>query len=184
MDLALIPLAANNPLALDAEAFWTLVQQAFNILVILAVLYIFLFKPLGDIIEKRQAYVEESLSEAKTQREEAESMLADYTEQLKNAKSEAREIVQAASQEAEAYSSRRRSETDAEAERMIERAKNEIESERRKALASIRDEVATLTIQAAERVIGREVRADDHSRMVQDMLRDVEERQLKEGGVQ
>lgn len=184
MDLALIPLAApTNPVALDWVAFWTFIEQAFNVLVILGVLYFALFKPLGDIIQKRQAYVESSLSEAKTQREEAERMLADYSAQLKNAKDEARQIVQAASQEAEAYSSRRRSEADNEAEQMIERAKREIENERRKALASIRDEVATLTIQAAEKVLRREVRADDHSRLVQDMLSNVEERQ-KEGGLQ
>ncbi len=180
MDIGLVPLAPN-PLSID---IWTFVFSALNVLVIVLVLYKFLFKPIGNIIEERQAFVENSLAEAKAQREEAERMLAEYSEQLKHAKDEARQIVQTATQEAEAYSSRRRAEAEQEAERMIERAKNEIETERLKALASIRDEVATLTIQAAERVIRREIRADDHSRMVHEMLQSVEERQAKEGGLQ
>lgn len=181
MDFGLVPLAPTNPLSID---IWTFVMSALNVLVIVLVLYKFLFEPIGKIIEERQSHVENSLAEAKAQREEAQRMLAEYSEKLKNAKEEARQIVQAATQEAEAYSSQRRAEAEAEAERMIERAKNEIETERLRALAAIRDEVATLTIQAAERVIRREIRADDHSRMVHEMLQSVEERRAKEGGLQ
>lgn len=174
-----IPLAAEtNPVSLD---LWTLILQAASVLVILLVLYRFLFEPVGQIIEKRQKFVEDSLAHARSQREEAERLLAEYKEQIKDAESEARQIVQRAVQDAEEYSKRRRAEVEAEAERMIERAKEEIEAERRKALASIRNEVAALTIQVAERVIGREVKASDHSRLIDDMLKEIEGRQLKAG---
>lgn len=180
MNLALVPLAAAgaNPLALD---IWTFLWQALNVLIVMAVLYKMLFKPLGGLMERRTQAVEEALANAKAQREEAERMFADYQEQIKNAQAEAREIVGKATREAEEYSRRRRDEVEAEAERMLERAKTEIESERQKALASIRDEVTTLTIAVAERVIGRELNSDDHSRLVREMLTEVESRDLKAG---
>src|SRR5690606_5013753 len=151
------------------------------VLVILLVLYRLLFEPVGQIIEKRQMFVEDSLAHARSQREEAERLLAEDKEQSKDAESEARQIGQRAAQDAEENSKRRRAEVEGEAERMIERAKGEIEAERRKALASIRNEVAALTIQVAERVIGREVKASDHSRLIDDMLKEIEGRQLKAG---
>lgn len=176
-----ISVAAAQPLSVDV---WTLVLQASSILIILLVLYRFLFKPIGDIIEKRQKFVEDSLSNAETQREQAAKLLADYQQQIKNAESEAQQIVQRAARDAEEFSKKRRAEVEAEAERMVERAKEEIEAERRKALASIRNEVTSLTIQVAERVIGREVKSEDHSRLVDDMLQQIEERQLKAGELQ
>ena len=163
---------------------WTLIQQAINVLVVLLVLHHFLFKPLHQLMENRTRFVEQSLAEAKSQKEEAAELLAKYQEQLRNAQAEAREIVNAATREAEELARRRRQETEAETQALIARAKAEIENERRRALASIRDEVATLTLMVAERVIGRELNQEDHRRLVQDMLADVNAREPKVGDLQ
>jgi F-type H+-transporting ATPase subunit b len=163
---------------------WTLIQQAINVLVVLLVLHHLLFKPLHQLMENRTRFVEQSLAEAKSQKEEAAELLAKYQEQLRNAQAEAREIVNAATREAEELARRRRQETEAETQALIARAKAEIENERRRALASIRDEVATLTLMVAERVIGRELNQEDHRRLVQDMLADVNAREPKVGDLQ
>lgn len=171
----------DGPISVDLSTF---VFAAINVLVTILVLYYLLFKPLHQVMENRTRFVEESLSEAKTQREEAERLLAQYEEQLRNAQVEAREIVNSAAREAEELAKRRRQETEAETQALIERAKAEIENERQRALASIREEVTTLTLMVAERVIGREVNQDDHRRLIEDMLTDVEGREMKAGDLQ
>lgn len=181
MNLALVPLAVEGPISIH---LWTLAQQAFNILVVILVLYKFLFKPLGSMMEQRTQYVEDSLANAKKQREEAEQLLAQYQEQLRNAQAEAREIVASATREAEALARQRKQEAEAETQRMVERAKAEIENERKKALASIREEVTTLTLMVAERVIGRELNHTDHQRLVENMLTEVGGRDVKAGEIQ
>lgn len=182
MMMALVPLAADNPISIDLSTF---IFQAINVLVVILVLYFLLFKPLGGLMEKRTQFVEGSLAEAKSQREEAQKLLAQYQEQLQNAQAEARDIVSQATREAEDVARIRRKEAEAETQRLLERAKAEIENERQKALASIRDEVTSLTLLVAERVIGRELNQDDHKRLVQDMLTDIDGRDdLKAGEVQ
>lgn len=184
MYMALVPLAADasaGPISIDLS---TLGLQAINVLVIMLVLYKFLFKPLQDVMEKRTQYVQDSLANAKTQREEAEQMFAQYQEQLRTAQAEAREIVTAASREAEELARRRKQEAEAETQRLLERTKAEIENERKRALTSIRDEVTSLTLMVAERVIGRELNQEDHQRLVKDMLSEVNERDVKAGEVQ
>lgn len=171
----------DSPISIDLS---TLVLQAINVLVILLILYFLLFKPLHELMENRTRFVEGSLSDAKKQREEAAQLLAQYEEQLRNAQVEAREIVTAASREAEELARRRRQEAEAETQALVERAKAEIENERQRALASIRDEVTTLTLMVAERVIGRELNQDDHRRLIQDMLTDVNSRDTKAGELQ
>lgn len=171
----------DSPISLDLSTF---VLASLNVLVVILVLNWLLFKPLRRVMETRTQFVESSLAEAKTQREQAEKLLAQYEEQLQNAQVEARQIVNAASREAEELARRRKQETEAETQRLLERTKAEIENERKRALASIRDEVTSLTLMAAERVIGRELNQEDHQRLVQDMLTDVNAPDTKAGEVQ
>jgi len=168
----------EGPISIDV---WTLLLQAGNVLIVLLVLGHFLFKPLGRLMEERTKFVEDSLANAERQREEAQQLLAQYQEQLRNAQAEAREIVARATREAEELARQRKQETEAEIQRMLEQAKAEIEAERLRALESIRDEVATLTLMAAERVIARELNEADHKRLVEQMLAEVTSGAVKAG---
>lgn len=181
MNLALVPLAADSPISIH---LWTFLLQTLNVLVVILVLYFLLFKPLGGLMEKRTQFVEGSLAEVKTQREEAERLLAEYQAQLQQAQVEARTIVTQATREAEELARVRKRETEQETQRLLERTKAEIENERKRALASIREEVTGLTLLVAERVIGRELNQEDHQRLVSEMLSDIDERDLKAGEMQ
>lgn len=183
MNLALVLLQAEtpSPISIDLATF---LWQTINVLVVILVLYFLLFKPLGGLMERRTRFIEDSLAEAKRQREEANRLLEEYQAQLQNAHVEARNIVTQATREAEEAARATRRQAEEETQRLLERAKAEIERERQRALASIRDEVTSLTLLVAERVIGREVNAADHERMIREMLADVDEQKLKEGGIQ
>lgn len=159
--------APANPVSFDV---WTLIWQSVNVLVVMAVLYFMLFKPVAGIMRRREEFVEESLAHAASSKEEAEKLLAEYKAQLKEAQGEAQRIVEKAVRDAEEYGKKKRDEADEEAQALLAKAKADIELEREKALASIREEVASLVVMAAGKVIGRSLKAEDHEALVKEFV--------------
>jgi F-type H+-transporting ATPase subunit b len=165
---------AANPISFD---LWTFIFQALNVLLVLGGLYVLLFKPLATIIAKREEYVENSLSQASSARAEAEKLLAEYQAQMRNAHKEAQEFVEKSARDVQTYERQRRAEADSEYEKMLAKATRDIETERQKALASIRDEVATLVVMAASKVLGRTINEADHRDLIQEFVTKVGETQ-------
>ncbi|MBO2521887.1 MAG: F0F1 ATP synthase subunit B [Clostridia bacterium] len=164
---------AANPVTFD---LWTLIFQSLNVLVVMGVLYFMLFKPVAGIMQKREEYVENQLAHAAKSREEADRLLAEYQEQLKQANAQAQQIIEKAERDAEEYSRSRREEAEREAEELLRRAKAEIAAEREKALSAIREEVAVLAVMAATKVIGREINPKDHEALIRDFVSKAGER--------
>lgn len=167
------PGAAANPVSFDV---WTLIFQSINVLVVMGVLYYMLFKPISGIMKKREEFVENTLAHAAASKEEAERLLAEYQRQIQGAQAEAQKIIETAAAQAEEYSRKRRAEADQEAQAMIEKAKEEINQERERALAAIRDEVASLAVLAASKVIGRAITPEDHEALIREFVAKVGER--------
>lgn len=163
---------AANPVSIDWS---TLILQSINLLVVMGGLYFLLFKPVAGIMQRREKFVEDSLNQAASAKEEAEALLAEYKRQLDAARAEAQRIIEKATQDAENYARRRREEADAQAQEVLAKAKREIEAEREKALSAIRDEVATLAVAAAGKILGRTLTPQDHERLVSDFIEKVGE---------
>lgn len=152
-----------NPLSFD---FWTFAFQALNVLIVMFVLYKFLWGPLSKVIREREDFVEQSLAKAAAAKDEAQQLLAQYQEQLRNAEREAQAIVQRATEAGEQARQRIVADAEAEAEKMVERARTEIAREREKALAEIREEVANLVMLATSKVVRRGLSEDDHKALI------------------
>lgn len=167
-----MPLAAASPIAIN---LWTFLFQAINVLIVMAVLYWFLFRPVSAIIARREETIESSLERAARAREEAERLAKEYQAKLDAAAREAHEVVDKATRAAEETRQRIVKEAQDEAARTLEKAKREIALEREKALASIRDEVANLAILAAGKVVGKSLTAADHQRLVQEFVADIQQ---------
>lgn len=162
----------TNPVSFDV---WTLILQSANVLIIMAALYYLLFKPVGGMLKKREEFVENTLASAKTSKEEAEALLEKYQLQMREAGQEARQIVEKATADAESYGAKRRQEADAEAEALLERARVEIATERQRAIEAIRDEMSSIAVLAAGKVLEREIGHDDHEALVRDFVSKVGE---------
>ncbi|HEX6972320.1 MAG TPA: F0F1 ATP synthase subunit B [Limnochordia bacterium] len=156
-----------SPVTFDG---WTFAFQAINIFVVLFVLYWFMFRPVGRLIERRQQFVRDSLAEARTAREEAERLLQEYRTKLQEAQREAQGIVERATRAAEERRAAIVEEARAEAERQLERARQEIRAEREQALAAIRQQAADLVVAAASKVIGRAIDGEDQRRMAREFV--------------
>ena len=132
------------------------------------------FPRISEALERRQRAVEESIDSAERTRAEADKILAEYRERLKEARAQSEEIVQRARQTADSHeheAKERGQEIVAEA---AKRAERDIEAATKRALDDIRKEVADLTIMAAEKVTRKTLDADDQKRLVEEALSELD----------
>ncbi|MGI9862798.1 F0F1 ATP synthase subunit B [Moorella naiadis] len=153
---------------------WTFLLQALNLLVIMGLLYVFLYKPIGKILAERENRIEGSLNDAAAAREKAENILVEYQQQLRGARQEAQIILDRAARMAEETRTEIINQARTEAERTLAQARGEIEGEKTKALAAIRSEAANLAVLAAAKVLERSLTADDQERLAREALAEVE----------
>src|SRR5699024_8710015 len=83
---------------------------------------------------------------------------SEYTERLSRAKAEAAEIVGSATRRATVRSEEILRESSQQAAAMMKKAENTIEQERRKAMNELKDEVASLSVMIASKVVERDVK--------------------------
>lgn len=148
----------------------TFVLQALNVFIIWAVLYYFLYRPIGGILEARRKKIEGDLSQAAGARAEAQRLLEEYRSQMARARAEAEEILNRARAEGERLREERRKAAEAEADAMIRRARQEIAQETERAVAGLRAEAASLAIAVAEKVLERELDDDQHHKLAQQFV--------------
>jgi F-type H+-transporting ATPase subunit b len=132
------------------------------------------FPRISEALERRKRNIEESIDTAERTRKEADELLHEYRERLKEARAQAEEIVQRARQAADAHeheSKERGQEILAEATRKAER---DIEAASKRALDDIRREVADLTVMATEKVTRKVLDSDDQKRLVQEALSELD----------
>lgn len=155
--------AANNPFAGDiGNALWTLVVFG----AVIAVLGKFAWGPILSNLQARENFIRTSLEEAKRDREAAEARLKQYEERLASARAEASTIVDEGRRDGEVL--KRRIEEDArkEAELIVARGKREIEIATETAVKDIYRLSAQLSTEIAGKIIGRELRPEDHERLI------------------
>ena len=145
---------------------WTLLSFG----VALYVLRKYAFPKITEALDKRQHAIEESIDSAARTKAEADELLAEYRERLKEARSQAEEIVTRA--RAAGASTERDSAEAAHVKReeLMEQARRDIEAETRRAIGEIRSEVANLTVAATEKVTRKTLTAEDQKRLVDEAL--------------
>jgi F-type H+-transporting ATPase subunit b len=147
-------------------SFWTVVI----FLALLALLAKFAFPPILGYAAAREKRIQDSLDEAKKQREEAAALLAQQRQELGVAKQEAQQVILEARQAAEKVRGELLNKARQEQEEILARAKQEIAVERERAVESVRREAVDLALAAAGKLIERKLDADDDRRLVSEFL--------------
>jgi len=145
---------------------WTLI--AFGITFF--VLKRFAFGPIQKTIDDRRDRIRQAVEEADNARNEARELLEQNRAILGQARSESADILAEARKVAEAQIERAKQEAETERQRRLEDTRKQIEAETARAIGQIRSEVADLTIEATERVVGKVLDADDQRRLVQEAV--------------
>ncbi len=154
-----------------ANAFVTLII----FVVVVTVLTKVAWNPILKILHERERMIRDSLESAKNEREQAEQLLAQYQQQLDNARTEAAALVEKGRQDAEAARQRILNEARQETTDMTARAKREIELTTDAAIKELYDQTADLAIMVAGRVLEKELSAEDHRKLISDSIAEIRE---------
>lgn len=149
---------------------WTLVV----FLISLYILSKAVFPRIRAALDERARRIDESIDAADRTRQEAEQLLADYRERLKEARGQADEIVARARMAAETHARDAQEETRAKREQAMEQTRRDIEAETRRAIQEIRKEVADLTVLATEKVTRKTLTDEDQHRLIQDAMSELD----------
>ncbi len=140
------------------------------------------FPRISEALDRRQKAIEDSIDMAERRRQEADQMLAEYRERLHEARRQAEEIVERARKTAEIHERDAQTEAVQRRELMMEQTRRDIEAETRRAIDTIRREVADLTVLATEKVTRKTLTEDDQRRLVEDALSELDFSALSRGG--
>lgn len=133
-------------------------------------LYLAAWKPISKALELRETTIANQIADAQRASEQAGEKLKEYEAKLADAAVKAQEMVVAAKRDAESVAERIKAEAQADATRMLDRAKNEIESAKQAALSELSTKSTDLAFGLARRVIGREINAGDHQKLISEAL--------------
>lgn len=139
---------------------WSLLFTLINLIVFYFLMKKFLIKPITNIMEERKKLIENGLSQARQNQDEALKLKEQYEAALVGARSESSKILADAKQSAKAEYDRVMQEAAKDAGTFMENAQKTIELEKQKAIYDLRSQVAGLAIEAACKVTGNK----DHSR--------------------
>ena len=147
-----------------------IVAQTVNFLILFFLLRAFLFKPILKMLDDRRDRIAEGLNAAETARAEAAQAQVKTEELMVDARRQSQEAVANAQNIAARIQAEAREQAATDREATIERARAEIQQERDRAIAELRGEFASITVKAAERVIGESLDADAHRRIIDETL--------------
>jgi F-type H+-transporting ATPase subunit b len=157
---------------------WTIL----TFVILLVVLKKFAFGPIQNLIDQRREAIAESIGAAEDTRREAERLLAEYRESIANAKREAEEIIDRAHKVGETTKTDILNDAREQAHKEVESARGQIQRETRKAIQELKDQVADLAILAAGKVTSKSFNKEDHLRLVDEALSEVDFDKMAGGG--
>ncbi|MGC4377374.1 F0F1 ATP synthase subunit B [Fictibacillus sp. Mic-4] len=149
--------------------------QLVAFLILMALLRKFAWGPLMGIMKARQEHINGEIDAAEKARKEAESNLALQIEELKKAREEAKAIIDNAKKQGEVQGEAIIKAARLEADRLKEEAIADIASEKDKAVAALRNEVASLSVMIASKVIAKELDEKSQEKLIDDYLKEVGE---------
>lgn len=157
----------DNLLALEpGMLIWTLLTFA----LLLFILKKLAWKPLLTALENRENTIRDDLQKAEAARTDAEQLLTEHKLLIENSEVEARKIVDDARNAAETMKQSIIESANEQAREMTAQAKAEIQREKATALSQLREEVADLAVRAAGKILGEELDAGKHQKMVNDYI--------------
>ena len=132
------------------------------------------FPRIQEALDRRANAIEESVEHARKTREEADALLAEYRERLKEARAQAEEIVARARKAAEAAEREAADRGREKREEILAQARRDAEASIRSATQELRKDIADLTILATEKVTQKVLTEEDQRTLVEEALSELD----------
>jgi F-type H+-transporting ATPase subunit b len=144
--------------------------------IVLFVLFAFLMTKLGwgpllKAIEEREKGIRGAVDGAQKARTEAQALLAQHKEMLREAGRERDEIMKRALKEAEQLKADLATRARAESDQMVQRAREQIDREKGQAILELRSQVADLAVQAASKIVESSLTPEAQRKLVDEFIK-------------
>jgi F-type H+-transporting ATPase subunit b len=132
------------------------------------------FPRIAEALDRRRQAIEDSIQAAQSAKEEADQLLEEYRARLREAREQAEDILVRARKAAEGLADDTKAQASKQREELLAAARRDIEHETRRALDELRKEVADLTVIATEKITRKSLTEEDHRRLIEDALSEVD----------
>jgi F-type H+-transporting ATPase subunit b len=152
-----------------------IIFQLAAFLVLLALLRKYAFGPLMGIMKTREEHIANEIKSAEENHLEAKKLAAEQRELIKQSRVDASQLIENAKKLGEEQKDEIIRIARSEAERLKESAKQEIQQEKEQAVTALREQVASLSVLIASKVIEKELSEQDQEKLINEYIKEVGE---------
>lgn len=149
---------------------WNFAVQMIAFLIFVYLLWRFAVGPIVKVLDTRQDKISESLMAAERMQQELRDSAAKNEEVMAQARREAQEVLNSARSNADQIVTRANEEAAASADEFLNRAQETLRQETASARQQLRQEVADLAVNAAGKILRKEISADDQRKLIEETL--------------
>ncbi|HDZ41880.1 MAG TPA: F0F1 ATP synthase subunit B [Bacteroidetes bacterium] len=165
-------LASNS---LTTPELGTIVWTTLIFLMLLVILRAFAWKPIMQAIKAREESIKGSLESAEEARREMERLKADNEAIMAEARSERDELMKEARDARDKMIAEAKKQAKTEADKMIQKARTGIEREKTMAINDIRNQIASLSVEIAEKILNEKLKeGNEQNKLIAKLLDDMD----------
>ena len=154
---------------------WNILFTLINLVIFYLLMKRFLFKPILKVMNKRKEMINKQFQDADDAKSQALELKKQYEDRLKGADDESERILGEARGNAKTGYSRIIGRAQQDVVKMKEDAQKQIDAESEKAMRNAKENIASLAIEAAEKVVGANVDAEKNSAIFDEFLNESSE---------
>lgn len=149
---------------------WQILISLINLLILYLILKKFLYKPVKNVLAKRQSEIDEQYLTAKEAKDTALADKEEWERKMQTAKTEADDIIHLASANAQKRSEKIIAEARERADNIVNEAKNDAQLELKKAEEGIKREIVDISAALTEKMLEREINEEDHRTLIDSFI--------------
>ncbi|MFR7871201.1 MAG: F0F1 ATP synthase subunit B [Fenollaria timonensis] len=153
--------------------------QLTGTLVLYFILRKFLYYPINDLLKKRQDYVMKNIEDSEKNNLKSQVALRDYELKLKEAKTEANDIVDQAKKRADDIVNKSVNDAKEESRKIMEKADKELANKKSMAMDEMKGDMVNIAILAAEKLIGENISTKKDKEIIEKSIEEVGSGQWK-----
>ena len=152
---------------------WNILISLANLLILFLIIKKFLYRPVKNVLAKRQSEVDSVYSSAEDANKNAQENKEKWETKLKSASKEADTLIQEAANKAEIRGDKIISDAKEKAESILRQAESEAELQLKKAQAGIKTEIVNISALLTEKMLNREINTEDHRALIDSVIENI-----------
>lgn len=173
MQLLRAQLPVTQSLDIISINIWHILISLLNLVILFLLVKKFLFKPVKKLFAERKAALDHQYAAAEAAEEQAHAHRAEWEKKLQTADDEADAIIKEATDNAKYRAAQIVEEANAKADGIMQRAEAEAVLTQKKAEEGIKREIVDISAAIAEKMLAREVNAEDHRAMIDSFINEI-----------